>query len=45
MLGGTTFLYMNEAQKLQSILESGSSDAAVEAALAIIQRRKPELLK
>ena len=36
---------MNEAQKLQSILESGSSDAAVEAALAIIQKRKPELLK
>ena len=36
---------MNEAQKLQSILESGSSDAAVEAALAIIQKRRPELLK
>ena len=36
---------MNEAQKLQSILESGSSDAAVEAALAIIQKRKPELMK
>ena len=36
---------MNEAQKLQSILESGSSDAAVEAALAIIQKCKPELLK
>ena len=36
---------MNEAQKLQSILESGSSDAAVEAALGIIQKRKPELLK
>lgn len=36
---------MNEAQKLQSILESGSSDAAVEAALAIIRKRQPELLK
>ena len=36
---------MNEAQKLQSILESGSSDAAVEAALTIIQKRKPDLLK
>ena len=36
---------MSEAQKLQSILESGSSDAAVEAALSIIQKRKPELLK
>ena len=35
---------MNEAQKLQSILESGSSDAAVEAALGIIRKRKPELL-
>ena len=36
---------MNEAQKLQSILESGSSDAALEAALSIIRNRKPELLK
>ena len=36
---------MNEAQKLQSILESGSSDAAVDAALAIIRKRQPELLK
>lgn len=36
---------MNEAQKLQSILESGSSDAAVEAALAIIRKQRPELLK
>ena len=36
---------MNEAQKLQSILESGSSDAAVEAALSIIRKRQPELLK
>ena len=36
---------MNEAQKLQSMLESGSSAAAVEAALSIIKSRKPELLK
>lgn len=36
---------MNEAQKLQSILESGNSDAAVEAALSIIRKRRPELLK
>ena len=36
---------MSEAQKLQSILESGSSDAAVEAALAILRKNKPELLK
>ncbi len=36
---------MNEAQKLQSILESGSSDAALDAALGIIRKRKPELLK
>ena len=35
---------MNETQKLQSILESGSSDAAVEAALSIIRKRRPELL-
>ena len=36
---------MSEAQKLQSILESGSSDAAIDAAVAIIKKRKPELLK
>lgn len=36
---------MSEAQKLQSILESGNSDAAVEAALSIIRKRRPELLK
>lgn len=36
---------MSEAQKLQSILESGSSDAAVKAALAILRKSKPELLK
>lgn len=36
---------MSEAQKLQSILESGNSDAAIEAALAIIRKRSPELLK
>ena len=36
---------MSEAQKLQNILESGNSDAAVEAALSIIRKNKPELLK
>ena len=36
---------MSEAQKLQDMLESGSSDAAVEAALSIIQKRRPELLQ
>ena len=36
---------MSEAQKLQSVLESGNSDAAVEAALAILRKNKPELLK
>lgn len=36
---------MSEAQKLQSVLESGSSDAAVKAALAILRKNKPELLK
>lgn len=34
-----------EAQRLQSMLESGNSDAAIEAALGIIRKRKPELLK
>lgn len=36
---------MSEAQKLQSVLESGSSEAAIEAALSIIRKQKPELLK
>lgn len=36
---------MNEAKKLQSILESGSSEAAVNAALSILQNRRPDLLK
>ena len=36
---------MSEAQKLQAILESGNSDAAIEAALSIIRKRRPELLK
>lgn len=36
---------MGEAQKLQKVLEAGSSDAAVEAALAVIRKRKPDLLK
>lgn len=34
-----------EAQKLQGILERGTSKAALEAALAIIRKQKPELLK
>lgn len=33
-----------ETQKLQAILEQGKDDAALEAALAIIQKQKPELL-
>ena len=36
---------MSEAQKLQNMLESGNSDAAVEASLAILRKRRPELLK
>ena len=36
---------MSEVQRLQSVLESGSSEAAVEAALSIIRSKKPELLK
>jgi ABC-2 type transport system ATP-binding protein len=34
-----------EAQRLQSILEEGSSSAALEAALNIIQKNHPELLR
>ena len=34
-----------EAQKLQAVLEAGESDAAVQAALNIIRKNKPELLK
>lgn len=34
-----------EAQKLQAILEKGESQAALEAALAIVKKQKPELLK
>lgn len=33
-----------EAQRLQEVLESGSSDAAVEAALNILKKRCPEML-
>lgn len=33
-----------EAQKLQAVLEAGESDAALQAALNIIKKRKPELL-
>lgn len=36
---------MTEVQKMQSVLESGSADAAVEAALSVIKSKKPELLK
>ena len=34
-----------EAQKLQAVLEAGESDAAIQAALNIIKKNKPELLK
>ena len=34
-----------EAQKLQAILEKGESKAALEAALAIVRKQKPDLLK
>lgn len=34
-----------EAQKLQDILEKGESKAALEAAISIIKKQKPELLK
>ena len=33
-----------EAQKLQAVLEAGESDAAIQAALNIIKKKKPELL-
>lgn len=36
---------MDEARRLQSILEAGSSDAALTAALAIIKKKRPDLLK
>ena len=36
---------IDEAQRLQSILEAGSSDAALTAALAIVQNQRPDLLK
>ncbi len=34
-----------EAQKLQAILEAGTSDAAMEAALNIIRKNNPDMLK
>lgn len=34
-----------EAQKLQAILEKGESKAALEAALAIVRKQKPDILK
>lgn len=36
---------IDEARRLQSILEAGSSDAALTAALAIIEKKRPDLLK
>lgn len=36
---------MSEAQRLTELLEKGSSDAALEAALRIVSKQKPELLK
>ena len=35
---------MTEVERLQSILERGSSDAAVDAAIGIIKKHRPELL-
>lgn len=34
-----------EAQKLQAVLEKGESKAALEAALAIVKKQRPDLLK
>ncbi|MBU3805689.1 MAG: ABC transporter ATP-binding protein [Candidatus Fournierella pullistercoris] len=34
-----------EAQRLQEILEKGEQESAVQAALAILQKRRPDLLK
>lgn len=36
---------MNEAQRLEQILRNGSSDAALQAALSIVRKTAPELLK
>lgn len=36
---------MDEARRLQNVLEAGSSDAALAAALAIVQKQRPDLLK
>ncbi len=38
-------LQRTEAQKLQSVLEKGTSQAAVEAALEILRKKQPDLLK
>ena len=35
----------SEAQRLQAILEKGEESSAVQAALAIIKNKRPELLK
>ena len=34
-----------ETQKLEAILEAGESEAAIQAALNIIRKKRPELLK
>ena len=34
-----------EAEKLQAILEEGSSDAAVQAAVNVLKKQRPELLR
>ena len=36
---------IDEARRLQRILEAGNSDAALNAALAIVQNQRPDLLK
>lgn len=36
---------MDETRRLQNVLEAGSSDAALAAALAIVQKQRPDLLK
>ncbi len=38
-------LQRTESRKLQSVLEKGTSEAAVDAALAIIRKKRPDLLR
>ena len=33
-----------EAQRLEAVLESGTSEAAVQAAVAVLKKRRPDLL-